>query len=325
MKALVCKEYGPADRLVIEDRPDPAPDAGEVRVGIRAAGINFVDALSIAGQYQVKTPLPFIPGSEAAGIVQAVGEGVERVKPGDRVMITPQTGAFAEKCVVSEQRCLPLPTKLNFEQGAGFCITYATGYHALQQGAALRAGETLLILGAAGGSGVAAIEIGKALGATVIAAASSEQKLEFARQAGADHTVDYSTASLRDAVKEITGDKGVDVVFDPVGGELAQMALRSLAWHGRYLVIGFAGGDIQRFPANIALLKEASIIGVWWGAWAQHHPGESLQNMRKLDALVSAGKLKPRVTESYPLERYRDAFAAITGRRARGKVILTMN
>jgi NADPH2:quinone reductase len=325
MRALVCKEYGPPERLVIEERPDPVPGAGEALVNIKAAGINFPDVLVIAGSYQVKIPPPFVPGNEAAGIVEAVGEGVSRLKPGDRVIATPSGGAFADKCVVAEKLCLPLPDALSFEQGAGFTVTYATTYHAFRQCTELKAGETVLVLGAAGGVGSTAVEIAKALGARVIAAASTEEKLQFAREAGADETINYAEVSLRDAVKELTGGKGVDVVYDPVGGELAQMALRSLAWHGRYLVIGFACGDIPEFPANIALLKEASIIGVWWGTWAARNPGLSIQNMTELAAMVQAGELKPRVTESYPLERYVDAFAAITERRARGKVVLTMS
>lgn len=284
MRALVCNEYGPPEKLVIEERPDPVPGAGEVLVGIKAAGINFPDVLTIAGTYQVKIPPPFVPGSEAAGIVEAVGEGVARVKPGDRVIVTPHGGGFAEKCVVAEKLCLPLPNALDFEQGAGFTVTYATSYHAFRQCTELKPGESVLVLGAAGGVGITAVEIAKALGAKVIAAASSEDKLQFARDAGADETINYSQDSLRDAVKELTGGKGVDVVYDPVGGELGQMALRSLAWHGRYLVIGFACGEIPNFPANIALLKEASIIGVWWGTWASRNPQESLQNMVELSA-----------------------------------------
>jgi NADPH2:quinone reductase len=324
MRALVCKAYGPPQSLVLEQQPDPKPGAGEVLVEVKAAGINFPDLLVIAGNYQVKVAPPFVPGNEAAGVVEAVGEGVERIKPGDRVIATPQGGAFADKCVVSEKLCLPLPRALDFEQGAGFTVTYATTYHAFRQCTELKAGETLLVLGAAGGVGSSAVEIGKALGARVIAAASSEDKLQFAREAGADETVNYSELSLRDAVKELTGGKGVDVVYDPVGGELANMALRSLAWQGRYLVIGFACGDIPEFPANIALLKEASIIGVWWGTWAARNPTLSLQNMQDLSTLVNQHKLVPRVTERYPLERYADAFAAITDRRAKGKVVLSM-
>jgi NADPH2:quinone reductase len=325
MKALVCEKYGPPESLVIRDLPDPVPGAGEVLVDVKAAGINFPDVLLIAGTYQVKVPPPFVPGNEAAGIVESVGEGVTRIKPGDKVIITPQAGGFAEKCVVSEKLCLPLPDGLSYEQGAGFTITYATSYHALRQSTELKQGETILVLGAAGGVGITAVEIARALGARVIAAASSEEKLQFAREAGADETINYSEVSLREAVKELTGGKGVDVVYDPVGGELAQMALRSLAWHGRYLVIGFACGEIPNFPANIALLKEASIIGVWWGTWSNHNPGSSLKNMMELAAMVGNGTLQPRVTESYPMDHYADAFAAITGRRARGKVVLTFD
>jgi NADPH2:quinone reductase len=325
MRALVCNEYGPPEKLLIEEHPDPVPGAGEVLVDIRAAGINFPDVLVIAGTYQVKIPPPFVPGNEAAGIVEAVGEGVTRVEQGDRVIVTPQGGGFAEKCVAPQKLCLPLPDSLSFEQGAGFTVTYATSYHAFRQSTELQPGETVLVLGAAGGVGSSAVEIAKALGARVIAAASSDDKLQFARESGADETINYSEVSLREALKQLTGGKGVDVVYDPVGGELAQMALRSLAWHGRYLVIGFACGEIPDFPANIALLKEASITGVWWGTWSSHNPGDSLQNMAELAAMVEAGKLNPRVTESYPLERFADAFAAITARRARGKVILTMD
>jgi NADPH2:quinone reductase len=324
MRALVCKEYGPPESLVIEERPDPVPGAGEVLVDVRAAGINFPDVLAIAGTYQVKIPPPFVPGNEAAGIVEAVGAGVTRIKPGDRVIVTPHGGGFAEKCVAPEKLCLPLPAALDFAQGAGFTVTYATSYHAFRQCTELKKGETVLVLGAAGGVGSSAIEIAKALGAHVIAAASSEDKLQFARESGADQTINYSEVSLRDAVKELTGGKGIDVVYDPVGGELAQMALRSLAWHGRYLVIGFACGDIPAFPANLALLKEASIIGVWWGTWAARNPKESLQNMAELAAMIDEGRLTPRVTERYPLEQFTDAFAAITARRAKGKVVLTM-
>jgi len=323
LRALVCKEYGPPEKLVIEAVSDPLAGDGEILVDIKAAGINFPDLLLIAGTYQVKIAPPFVPGNEAAGVVEAVGAGVTRYKPGDRVIIIPTGGGFAEKCVVPENLCLPLPASMNYRQGAGFTITYATSFHAFRQSTLLQPGETVLVLGAAGGVGITAVEIAKALGARVIAAASSEDKLQFAREAGADETINYSQASLRDAVKELTGGKGVDVVYDPVGGDLAQMALRSLAWNGRYLVIGFACGDIPNFPANIALLKEASIIGVWWGTWSSRNPAESLQNMAQLAAMVEEGKLNPRVTESYPLDQYAEAFAAIEQRRAKGKVVLT--
>ena len=324
MRALVCEAFGPPENLVLKDLPDPTPADSEVVVDIRAAGINFPDVLSIAGQYQVKAPLPFIPGNEAAGVVSAVGSEVKRFKVGDRVILTPRMGAFATRCAVDQNLVFPLPDALSFEQGAGFTITYATSYHALRQSTRLQAGETLLVLGAAGGVGITAVELAKTMGAKVIAAASSEEKLEFARQAGADQTINYSETSLRDAVKALTEGRGVDVVYDPVGGDLAQMALRSLAWHGRYLVIGFASGDIPEFPANIALLKEASIIGVWWGTWCANDPRDALQNMQDLARMANEGQINPRVTESYLLDDYVNAFGAITERRARGKVVMTM-
>lgn len=322
MRALVCKEYGPPSNLVLEECPAPRPGAGEVLVGIHAAGINFPDLLVIAGQYQVKTPLPFIPGSEASGVVMATGEGANRYAPGDRVMIlTGNGGAFAEQSVVRESMCQPLPAGISFEQGAGFTITYGTSYHALVQCARLQPGETILVLGAAGGVGITAVEIAKALGARVIAAASSNEKLAFARAAGADEGINYSHESVKDRVRELTSGKGVDVVYDPVGGDLATQAYRSLAWHGRYLVIGFAGGSIPQFPLNIALLKAASIIGVWWGPWVEKHPAEAEQNMAELGEMIATGRLRPRVTETFSLDRFADAFLSISERRALGKVV----
>lgn len=324
MQALICKEYGPPEKLVLDTAEDPVPGKGAVLVDVKAAGINFPDLLVITGDYQVKIPPPFIPGGEAAGVVSAVGEGVTRFKAGDRVIVTPTIGAFAERCVVDQKFCLPLPASMSFEQGAGFTVAYATSYHAFRQATEVRPGDTVLVLGAAGGVGIAAVEIAKALGARVIAAASSDAKLDFAREAGADMTVNYTDEPLKETVKQLTDGRGVEVVYDPVGGALAEEAYRALAWQGRYLVIGFASGDIPRFPLNIALLKEARIIGVWWGTWAKQGPDEALQNMVELFALVEQGKLKPRVTESYPLDQYENAFAAITERRARGKVVLTM-
>ncbi len=325
MRALVCNAFGPPESLSLEQHRAPLPAAGQVLIKVQSAGINFPDILAISGEYQIKTTPPFVPGNELAGIVETVGEGVSRFSPGDRVIATPAGGAFAEKCVAEQQLCQPLPDKLSFEQGAGFTITYATSYHAFRQCTALTQGETVLVLGAAGGVGITAVEIARALGAEVIAAASSDEKLRFARQAGADQLINYSNTSLRDSIKEFTGGEGVDVVFDPVGGDLAQQALRSLAWHGRYLVIGFASGDIPQFPANIALLKEASIIGVWWGTWAQNHPADAQLNMMELAAMIEDKRLIPQLPESYPLNQYADAFAAITKRRAKGKVVLTMD
>ncbi len=324
MRALICNELGPTDHLVIEERTDPVAEPGHVVVRVHAAGINFPDILVIKGLYQVKIEPPFIPGNEAAGIVTEVGEGVGQYKPGDRVIIKPEGGAFAELCVAPVNRVMPMPESLDFDQAAGFSITYGTSYHAFKQCAPIGPGDTVLVLGAAGGVGITAVEIAKAMGARVIAAASSDAKLEFASTAGADETINYSEESLRDKCKELTAGNGVDVVYDPVGGQLAQFALRALAWHGRYLVIGFASGDIPNFPANIALLKEASIIGVWWGTWVQNHPEESRQNMHELSAMLTLGTLKPRVTESYSLEQFAEAFNSLTDRKAQGKVILRM-
>lgn len=324
MRALTCKEYGPPESLVIEVHDDPVPGQGQVLVDVAAAGINFPDVLAIAGKYQVKTPTPFVPGNEAAGVVSALGEGVTRFAIGDKVIINTMGGAFAEKCVAEAHATVPLPDDLSFEQGAGFTVTYGTSYHALKQSANLQLGETVLVLGAAGGVGITAVEIAKAMGARVIAAASSQEKLDFAVSAGADETINYLKVPLKETVKELTDGKGADVVYDPVGGELADQAFRATAWHGRYLVIGFASGEIPKFPANIALLKEASIIGVWWGTWATKNPKLQLRNMLEMAELISAGTLTPRVTESYALDDYVDAFKAITERRARGKVILRM-
>ena len=324
MRALVCNEYGPPESLTIEEMDDPVAGDDEVVIDVAAAGINFPDVLSIAGKYQVKTPTPFIPGNEAAGTVCEIGSGVSRFAIGDKVIIATRGATFAEKCVSKEQTTIPLPDGLDLEQGAGFSVTYGTSYHALKQSANLQAGETVLVLGAAGGVGIAAVEVAKAMGARVIAAASSDEKLEFAKSAGADELINYSEVPLKETVKELTDGNGVDVVYDPVGGELADQAFRATTWHGRYLVIGFASGDIPKFAANIALLKEASIIGVWWGTWAAKNRDQETQNLAELAALVAAGKLNPRVTESYALDDYVDAFSAITERRARGKVILTM-
>ena len=325
MRALVCNAYGSTDDLLIEERDDPVADDDQLAIDIKAAGINFPDILAIAGEYQDKTPPPFIPGNEAAGVVTAVGKNVTGYAIGDKVIAAIRGRAFAEKCVADAQLVMPLPPELDFEQGAGYVVTYGTSYHALKQSAAIQAGETLLVLGAAGGVGSTAVEIGKALEARVIAAASSDEKLAFAKASGADELINYSEQALKESVKELTNGAGADVVYDPVGGDLAQAALRSLAWHGRYLVVGFAAGDIPKFPANIALLKEASIIGVWWGTWLAKNPQAQVQNMQELGALLASGKLQPRITESYAFDDFKQAFRAISERRAVGKVVLRMS
>jgi NADPH2:quinone reductase len=324
MRALVCREYGSPDDLVVEERDDPIAGRGEILVDIKAAGLNFPDVLLVGGQYQVKTPPPFIPGHEAAGIVAAVGEGVDRFAVGDRVIITPPTGAFAERCAVPEPLAMPIPEGLDFGQAAGFTITCSTSYHALRQRAELQEGETVVVLGAAGGVGITAVEIAKALGARVIAAASTDEKLEFAKSAGADETVNYGETSLKEAVREITG-AGADVVYDPVGGEIGEQALRAIARGGRYLIIGFASGTIPNFPANLLLLKEACAMGVWWGPWAMRNPELQAQNLEAMAGMIASGKLRPRVTGSYSLDEFSEAFRAITARRVLGKVVFHMD
>lgn len=324
MKALVCRAYGPPESLVLEEMPDPVAGPGEVVVEIAAAGMNFPDVLSIAGKYQVKTPPPFIPGNEAAGTIIAMGEGASRYKIGDKVIALPRSGAFASRCAVSQDMIMPVPEGLSLQQAAGFSVIYGTSYHALKQSAELRKGETLLVLGAAGGVGIAAVEIGHAMGAKVIAAASSDEKVAFAMAAGADHGINYNQVSMRDVLKELTGGKGVDVVYDPVGGDIAQVALRALGWQGRHLVVGFASGTIPDFPANMALLKEARIQGTLWGVWVARNPMGHLQNMAELAEMIKQGTLKPQVTAAYALEDYLSAFAEITGRRVMGKIVLTM-
>jgi NADPH2:quinone reductase len=324
MRALVCKEYGPIESLVIEECDDPVPGDHDIVIDVHAAGLNFADILVVAGKYQVRPPTPFIPGNEAAGVVSAIGRKVTRFAVGDRVIGALRGGAFAEKAAVAEHMAIALPRNLDYGQGAAYSVAYGTSYHALKQGANLQPGETVLVLGAAGGVGYAAVELAKAMGATVIAAASSAEKLDFARQGGANHLIDYSRESLKDAVKSMTNGRGVDVVYDPVGGELAEQALRCTGWHGRYLVIGFASGDIPRLPVNLLLLKAASLVGVWYGPWAERHNQELRQNAADLDAMIEAGALKPRYCDAFSLEDFPEAFRLITERRVLGKVVLSM-
>ena len=321
MRALVCKAYGPPESLVLEEVDDPEAGPGELLVDIHAAGINFPDILVFAGKYQVRTEPPFIPGYEASGVVADVGDGVSRFRVGDKVVFSPMGGAFAERTAVSEAQAFPLPETLDFEQGAGFPITYCTSYHALKDCAQLAPGETVLVLGAAGGVGTTAIEIAKAMGARVIAAASTDEKLEFCREVGADDVINYADEPLKDAVRALTEGKGVDVVYDPVGGDLAEQALRSAGWQGRHLVIGFASGDIPKLPANLALLKEASIKGVFWGQWAARNPALHAKNIGEMVALLSEGRLKPRITHAYALDDYVQAYDDVANRRIRGKTV----
>ncbi|WCL52659.1 NADPH:quinone oxidoreductase family protein [Gimibacter soli] len=322
MKAVLCRELGLADKLELADIADPVAGPGQAVVAVNAAGINFPDLLIIQGKYQFKPELPFVPGGEAAGIVESVGEGVTNVKPGDRVIVTTMTGAFAEKVVAPAAMLMPMPDAMSFEVGAGFTITYATSYHALKDRADLKVGETVLVLGAAGGVGLATVQLAKAMGAKVIAAASSDAKLEVCRAAGADEVLNYATEDMKTRLKELTGGRGVDVVYDPVGGDYTEVAVRALAPNGRLLVIGFAAGDIPKIPLNLLLLKQSALVGVFWGAWAGANPKGQIANMKEMFAMIADGRLEPKVTEIYPLADFASAFEALSARRATGKVVL---
>lgn len=323
MKALICTEHGGAEKLSLQtDWQEPKCGPAEVVVDIKAAGLNFPDTLMIAGKYQFQPDMPFVPGAEGAGVISEIGSEVKNVAVGDEVIFIAGNGSFAEKIAMPAMRVIPKPANVSFVQAAGIAMTYFTSYHALKQRAQLKAGETVLVLGAAGGVGITAVELAKQMGATVIAAASTEEKLELTRKMGADHTINYVTDNLRDRIKEITNGKGVDVIYDPVGGDMAETALRSIAWNGRFLVVGFAAGDIPKIPLNLALLKGASIVGVFWGAFIERESDNQLQNTKELWSLFAEKKLSPIVTDVFPLEEYVAAFNQLTQRRARGKVIL---
>src|ERR1043165_4310516 len=293
MKAVLCKQYGPPDSLTFEELPSPRAGAGEVVVAVKAASVNFPDVLIIQNKYQFKPPLPFSPGSELAGVVKEVGSGVTAFKPGDKVIAFTTYGAFAEEVKTEAGRLLPLPEGMDFASGAAFLLTYGTSDHALRDRGGLKPGETLLVLGAAGGVGLAAIEIGKALGARVIACASSEEKLAVCREHGADETINYDSEDMRARVKAITKGKGLDVVYDPVGGKYSELALRDMAWGGRFLVIGFAAGEIPKISLNLPLVKGCSIVGVWVGAFIRRNPAQHRANARTLYEWYKEGKIKP--------------------------------
>ncbi|MBB4862137.1 NADPH2:quinone reductase [Pseudomonas nitritireducens] len=324
MKAVLCKAFGPAETLVLEEVASPEPKKNEVLLQVHAAGVNFPDTLIIEGKYQFKPPFPFSPGGEAAGVVGAVGEKVSHVKPGDRVMALTGWGSFAEEVAVPGYSVMPIPDGMDFASAAAFGMTYGTSMHALKQRANLQPGETLLVLGASGGVGLAAVEIGKAMGAKVIAAASSDAKLEVAKAAGADVLINYSEGSLKDKLKELTGGQGVDVIYDPVGGDLFEEAFRSIAWNGRMLVVGFASGTIPALPANLTLLKGASLVGVFWGSFAQRQPQDNAANFQQLFAWFAEGKIKPLVSQTFPLEKAADAINHLGQRKAVGKVVVTV-
>jgi NADPH2:quinone reductase len=324
MKAVLCKQFGPPESLVIESVESPRAGAGEVVISVRAASVNFPDVLIIQNKYQFKAPLPFSPGSELAGVVKEVGPGVQRWRAGDKVMAFTTYGAFAEEVRTEASRLLPLPERMDFVTGAAFLLTYATTDHALRDRGALAAGETLLVLGAAGGVGLAAIEVGKALGARVIACASSDDKLAVCRSHGADATINYATEDLRERIKALTDGRGVDVIYDPVGGPYSEPAFRSIAWRGRHLVIGFAAGDIPKLPLNLALLKGASVVGVFWGDFARREAARFAESVQQLTKWYAEGRLKPHVSQTFPLEKAAEALKAMAARQVKGKVVLTV-
>jgi NADPH:quinone reductase len=322
MKALVCRAYGPIDSLALEEVPDPTPVAGQVLVGVRACGINFPDLLVVQGKYQFKPTPPFSPGGEVAGVVEAVGAGVTDVRVGDRVVAIGGSGGMAEKFVADASQVVPMPDGLDFARASCLPTAYGTTLHALRDRAQMRAGETLLVLGAAGGVGLSAVQIGKRMGARVIAAASSPEKLEICKQNGADEVIDYGREDLKDRVKALTGGAGADVVYDPVGGAYTEPALRATAWEGRFLVIGFAAGDIPRIPTNLTLLKGCSIVGVFWGMAMMRQPVRGRGQLRELLEWAADGSLKPHVHARYPLERALDALKDIEKRRVQGKAVV---
>jgi NADPH:quinone reductase len=324
MKALVCKEFGPLETLRVEDVPAPSAGPGEVVVNVTAASVNFPDALIVQGKYQVKPPLPFIPGAELAGTIAAVGTGVDEARIGTKVLAVCGRGAFAQQVALKADSAFALGGSIDTATAAALPLTYGTAYHALLDRAQLQPGETLLVLGAGGGVGLAAIELGRILGANVIAAASSQEKLDAAASRGASQLINYATEDLRTRLKEITGDKGVDVVCDPVGGPHTEPSLRATGWRGRYLVIGFAAGDIPRIPLNLTLLKGSAIVGVFWGEFMRREPQRGAGELAQLLTWLREERLRPLITGRYALENAGAALAAVYERKVTGKLLITM-
>ena len=331
MRAVLCKEYGPPESLVVEDVASPIPADNEVVLAVHAAAVNFPDVLIIQNKYQFKPPLPFSPGGEVAGEVIAIGKDVKDIAIGTRMIGSCGHGGFAEELALAAASCIPIPDAMDMETASALVLTYGTSYHALKDRAGLKAGENLLVMGAAGGVGLAACALGKMMGARVIAAASSEEKLTICREHGADETILYPSGALdrdqqkafSEAIKNATGGKGADVVYDPVGGNYAEPALRATNWEGRYLVVGFAAGDIPKIPLNLALLKGCQIVGVFWGAFVAREPAANKANLEDLMRFYQQGKIKPYISNRYPLARAADALNEMAERRVKGKIILT--
>src|SRR5882724_4069077 len=332
MKAMLSRRVGGPETLVLEELPDPKPGPGEVLLAVKACGVNYPDLLIIEDRYQFKPPRPFAPGGEVAGVIEAVGPGVTQWKPGDRIIGSTISGGMSEKLVLEADRCIAMPSAMPFDEASALVLTYGTTIYALKDRGHLKKGETLLVLGAAGGVGVAALELGKAYGARVIAAVSSQDKLAFARQHGADDGVVYppgpfdkaGAKALADIFKKACGEKGADVIYDPVGGDYSEAALRAIAWEGRFLVVGFPAG-IARLPLNLTLLKSCQVVGVFWGAFARREPKANAANIAELMQLYADGKIKPLISERYPLAKAGDAIARLGARKAVGKIVVTMD
>jgi len=331
MKALLSRQPGLPHTLTLEDIAAPVPGAGQVRVSVRAVGVNFPDLLVIQDLYQFKPPRPFSPGAELSGVVDMVGDGVTHVQAGDRVLLSPVFNAMAEKAIGQADNCWKIPDAMPFDEAAALLLTYGTSQHALNDRARLKPGETLLVLGAAGGVGLAAVELGKAMGARVVAAASTPDKLALAKEHGADEGVVYprgeldktEARALTQLFKDVCGPEGANVVFDGVGGAYTEAALRAIAWEGRHLVVGFTAG-IPKLPLNLALLKGCQVVGVLWGEWASRFPANHATNVSELMKLYIEGKIKPAVTERFPLAQGADAIARLGTRQVRGKIVVTI-
>jgi NADPH2:quinone reductase len=321
MRAVLCKQWGPPESLTVEDVPDLSADAGQVVIDVKAASVNYPDLLIIQNQYQFKPPLPFTPGGEVAGIVREVGEGVRDVAPGDRVLATTGWGGFAEQVKTGVGGAVPIPDEMSFEDAASLLMAYGTSHYALKDRAAVQPGETLLVLGAAGGVGLSAVELGKTMGARVIAATSSDEKLAVCKEKGADELINYSREDLKERTKELTGGQGANVIYDPVGGDFAEAALRATAWEGRYLVIGFTAG-IPRIPLNLVLLKGCQVVGVFWGSFTGREPGKNRANTEELLSWCVSGRIKPHISGRYRLEEVGQALNDMGARKVTGKVVL---
>lgn len=325
MKAIVCEKYGLPSELVYKEIESPEPGDKDVIVEVKASAINFPDTLIIQGKYQFKPPLPFTPGSDIAGVISKVGSQVKHLKVGDEVFGFVAYGGFAEQVKVNSKQVFPKLPGMDFSTASSFMMAYGTSYHALKDRAQIKAGETLVVLGAAGGVGLAAVELGHIMGAKVIAAASTNEKLELCKKYGASEVINYNTEDLKNRIKELTDGKGADVIYDPVGGDYSEAALRAMNWNGRFLVVGFAAGDIPKIPLNLALLKGCQIVGVFWGSFAQRFPGENLQNSMELMKLFTEEKIKPHIHKSYPLSDAILALEEMMARKVQGKIVLSVN